>query len=210
MRYPSLGEHAKRAFDFTVALVMLLVCLPVMAVVALAVGVTMGRPILFRQQRPGCAARPFTLLKFRTMIVSKSSLIDPSTDAARLTKIGILLRRASLDELPQLWNVLKGEMSLIGPRPLLMEYLPLYTDEQAERHRVRPGLTGLAQVNGRNAIAWEQKLQLDTWYVRHWSFGLDLRILLVTMGKVLRREGISHRGHVTMEKFGKKFGAEPR
>jgi len=206
MRSYSLGEHAKRAFDFAAALATLIVCLPVIAVVALAVGVILGRPILFRQQRPGRAARPFTLLKFRTMTVTESCLVDPSTDAARLTRTGALLRRASLDELPQLWNVLKGEMSLVGPRPLLMEYLPLYTDEQAERHRMRPGITGLAQVNGRNEIAWEQKLQWDTWYVRHWSFGLDLRILLATVGKVLRREGISHEGHITME----RFGAEPK
>jgi lipopolysaccharide/colanic/teichoic acid biosynthesis glycosyltransferase len=188
--------------DIAGALLAIGILWPVMAAVAFAIWLTMGRPILFRHVRPGLDERPFTLLKFRTMIESQSPDIDPSTDAARLTRVGTILRRFSLDELPQLWNVLKGEMSFVGPRPLLVEYLAYYTPEQAKRHHMKPGITGLAQIKGRNAIAWEQKFLWDVWYVEHWSFWLDLQILLSTLEKVIRGEGISQQGHATMEKFG--------
>jgi sugar transferase EpsL len=173
-----------------------------MLAVALAVRLSIGSPILFRQQRAGFHGHPFTLLKFRTMLVSQNADIDPRTDAARLTKLGTILRSASLDELPQLFNVLKGEMSLVGPRPLLLEYLPYYTARQSKRHLVKPGITGLAQIKGRNAVTWEEKFLWDVWYVEHWSISLDLRILLATFTKVIKREGISREGHVTTEKFG--------
>jgi sugar transferase EpsL len=202
MRSHSLGMACKRMLDITGALTALLLLSPVMVVVALIIWLTMGRPILFRQLRPGLYERPFTLIKFRTMVEAPFSTVDPSTDAARLTRVGILLRRLSLDELPQLWNVLKGEMSLVGPRPLLMEYLSRYTAEQAKRHLMKPGITGLAQVNGRNAIAWEQKFQWDVLYVEQWSLWLDLKILLSTVAKVFRREGISQKGEATVERFG--------
>ena len=202
MRPGPLGAACKRFLDIAGALCALLVLWPLMLVVALAIRITMGSPTLFRQVRPGLLERPFTLLKFRTMIESQSAELDPSTDAERLTKTGILLRRLSLDELPQLWNVLKGEMSLVGPRPLLMEYLAHYTPDQARRHLVKPGVTGLAQVKGRNTITWEQKFLWDIWYVDHWSLSLDLRILLATLGKVIKREGISQQGQATMEKLG--------
>jgi len=198
----SIGASCKRIFDFTVALIALAILWPVMLGVALMIRLTMGKPILFRQARPGLNERPFTLFKFRTMIASQSLTIAPSTDATRLTEVGSILRRLSLDELPQLWNVLRGEMSLVGPRPLLMEYLAHYTDEQARRHHMKPGITGLAQVKGRNAISWEQKFIWDVWYVDHWSFWLDLRILWSTVEKVFGREGINQEGHATMEKFG--------
>jgi sugar transferase EpsL len=202
MRTNPIGIACKRILDFVVALVALAVCSPIMVVVAVTIWLTMGKPILFRQVRPGKDARPFTLFKFRSMTEAGSSPIDPSTDAARLTRVGMAMRRLSLDELPQLWNVLKGDMSLVGPRPLLMEYLPYYTAEQAKRHLMKPGITGLTQIKGRNAITWEEKFLWDVWYVDHWSFWLDLRILLSTTEKVIRGEGISQRGHATMEKFG--------
>lgn len=202
MRTNPVGAACKRILDLAGALIAFAVLWPVMALVALAIWLTMGKPILFRQMRPGQYERPFALIKFRTMIQTRSAAIDPSTDAARLTKLGIILRRFSLDELPQLWNVLKGEMSLVGPRPLLTEYLVYYNAEQAKRHLMKPGITGLAQVNGRNAITWEQKFLWDVWYVEHWSFWLDIRILLITFEKVMKGEGISQRGEATMEKFG--------
>jgi len=202
MRSNSIGAACKRTLDLTGALIGLVVFWPVMLVVALTIRLTMGKPILFRQIRPGLYERPFTLFKFRTMVETQSSSIDPSTDAARLTSVGTVLRRFSLDEFPQLWNVLRGEMSLVGPRPLLMEYLNHYTAEQAKTHLMKPGITGLAQVKGRNAITWEQKFLWDVWYVEHWSFWLDIRILLSTVEKVIRREGISQQGHATIEKFG--------
>ncbi len=161
----------------------------------------MGAPVLFRQTRPGLAGRPFQMIKFRTMRDAVGPDGQPLPDAERLTRFGKWLRSTSLDELPELWNVLKGEMSLVGPRPLLMEYLPLYSPEQARRHEVRPGLTGWAQVNGRNAISWERKFALDVWYVDHQSLWLDLRIILMTVQKIIRRDGISAEGSVTMEKF---------
>jgi len=165
------------------------------------VWLSMGYPIFFRQQRPGRFAKPFWLLKFRTMSDRRSVGGKLLPDADRLTRIGRLLRTTSLDELPQLWNVLRGDISLVGPRPLLMEYLPCYSPEQARRHDVMPGITGWAQINGRNALTWEEKFALDTWYVDNWKFGLDLQILLLTIKSVLQREGISSKGHATMPKF---------
>jgi sugar transferase EpsL len=187
--------------DFAIAGALLVATVPVWLAAALAVRVSMGAPVLFRQRRPGLHGRPFTLLKFRTMSVGGRAG-GVATDAARLTRLGRVLRVTSVDELPQLWNVLRGEMSLVGPRPLLMEYLPLYEEHQARRHDVLPGITGWAQVNGRNALSWEQKFDLDVWYVDHWSVALDLRILALTVGRVLRRDGVSQRGHATAEPFG--------
>jgi len=202
MRSSSIGAVCKRILDLTGSVTVLACLWPVMIAVALTIWVTMGKPIFFRQVRPGQYERPFTLFKFRTMVPTQASTVDPSTDAARLTRLGIILRRYSLDELPQLWNVLKGEMSLVGPRPLLMEYLNHYTAEQAKRHLMKPGITGLAQAKGRNAITWKQKFLWDVWYVDHWNIWLDFRILWSTVGKVIRREGISQQGQATMEKFG--------
>ncbi len=168
---------------------------PVIAAVAVAVRAAMGRPVFFVQERPGRLGRPFRLVKFRTM---RNGAGD---DAERLTRLGRFLRSTSLDELPQLWNVLRGELSLVGPRPLLSHYLPRYSAEQARRHEVLPGITGWAQVNGRNAISWEEKLALDVWYVDHWSLSLDAKILLRTLARVLRRTGISRDGHATTPEF---------
>jgi sugar transferase EpsL len=197
-----VGAACKRILDLAGTLIVLAVVWPVMLVLALMIRLTMGRPIFFRQVRPGLGGRPFTLVKFRTMTEDRSSTVDPATDAVRLTKVGTVLRRFSLDELPQLWNVLKGEMSLVGPRPLLMEYVSQYTPEQARRHLMKPGITGLTQVKGRNALTWEQKFHWDIWYVDHWSLWLDFRILWGTVEKVLGREGINQQGHATVEKFG--------
>lgn len=191
----------KRAFDFVVALLLLALLLPIIALVALLIRFRMGSPVLFRQQRPGFHGTPFYIYKFRTMALAHDEHGELLPDHARLSPLGGILRKYSLDELPQLWNVLKGDISLVGPRPLLMEYLPLYNVEQARRHLVRPGITGWAQVNGRNAISWEDKFKYDVWYVDHRSFWLDLKILWLTMKKVVRSEGISQQGHVTMEKF---------
>jgi sugar transferase EpsL len=179
----------------------LVVLSPLLVIVALAIRLRMGSPVLFRQLRPGLRATPFTLVKFRTMRIVTSQDGRPLPDAVRLTRLGRFLRASSLDELPQLWNVLKGELSLVGPRPLLIEYLPRYTPEQARRHEVLPGITGWAQVNGRNAIPWEQKLAYDVWYVDHWSFGLDLKVLAMTAKKVVCREGVSAAGEVTTKSF---------
>jgi sugar transferase EpsL len=202
MRPNLLGATCKRIIDIVFSFIALVALLPVMILISLAIRLTMGKPILFRQVRPGQHERPFTILKFRTMVQTQSTVVDPSTDAARLTPVGSILRRLSLDELPQLWNVLKGNMSLVGPRPLLMEYLARYTPEQARRHCMKPGMTGLAQIYGRNAITWEEKFQWDIWYIDHWSFWLDLRILLATMKKVFKQSGIHQEGHATMQKFG--------
>jgi len=196
-----LSPYCKRTLDFVVALFGLVLLSPLLLVIALVIRLSMGSPIFFRQIRPGYHAEPFTLVKFRTMTAG-GSVVDPSTDAVRLTRIGHFMRKFSLDEFPQLWNVLKGEMSLVGPRPLLMEYLEYYTPEQARRHDVRPGITGWAQIKGRNAITWEQKFLLDVWYVDHRNFWLDLQILAVTVQKVLNRTDINQPGHTTMEKFG--------
>ena len=191
----------KRLFDILVASLALLILLPALLLLAVLILVNMGRPILFSQQRPGLAGRPFTILKFRTMTAQRSQDGELLSDEERLTRIGRFLRATSLDELPTLLNVIRGEMSLVGPRPLLMEYLPLYSKEQARRHHVRPGITGWAQVSGRNALTWEEKFELDVWYVDNRSFWLDLRILWLTLAKVVKREGISHPGDSTMPKF---------
>jgi sugar transferase EpsL len=161
----------------------------------------MGSPVLFSQWRPGLHGKPFVLKKFRTMRVRRHAAVDSDPDEVRLTRFGKFLRSTSIDELPELWSVLKGDMSLVGPRPLLMDYLPLYTPEQRRRHGVRPGITGWAQVNGRNALSWEEKFALDVWYVENQSFRLDLRILWMTLLSVIRAEGVSRPGHATTEKF---------
>lgn len=179
----------------------LLLISPVLLVLALAAWVTQGRPILFRQPRPGYRAEPFTMFKFRTMSAERDAQGHLLPDAKRLTPFGRLLRSFSLDELPELFNVLRGEMSLVGPRPLLMRYLDRYTPEQARRHEVLPGITGWTQINGRNANTWEQKFRFDVWYVDHRSLGLDLKILLITFWKVLTREGISQPGQATAEEY---------
>ena len=197
MLYP----RAKRWFDLCVTIPALLVALPLMAAIALVVRLKLGVPVLFRQERPGWQGEPFGMLKFRTMTQARDEQGRLLPDAERLTAFGAFLRSTSLDELPELFNVLKGEMSLVGPRPLLMQYLPRYTPEQMRRHAVLPGITGWAQVNGRNALTWEQKFALDAWYVDHQSFGLDMKILVLTMVKALKREGISQPGQATMEEF---------
>ncbi|WP_280515275.1 sugar transferase [Paenibacillus cisolokensis] len=187
--------------DLAVCVPAVIALLPVYAAVALLVRLKLGSPVLFRQQRPGLYGRPFHVLKFRTMTDATDAEGRPLPDEARLTPFGQLLRKLSLDELPQLFNVIRGDMSLVGPRPLLMEYLQLYTEEQAKRHDVRPGITGWAQVNGRNAVSWEEKFRLDVWYVRNRSLALDLRILVRTVVKVLKREGIQQQGQATVVKF---------
>lgn len=191
----------KRLIDFTIILCGLLVLTPALLVIALLVRITLGLPILFRQLRPGLHSKPFFIYKFRTMLDERNTEGNLLPDYERLTLIGRFLRSTSLDELPELWNVLKGDMSIVGPRPLLMQYLERYTPEQARRHEVKPGITGWAQVNGRNAITWEEKFKLDVWYVDHQSIWLDLKIIALTLLKVLKREGISHTGHATMEEF---------
>jgi lipopolysaccharide/colanic/teichoic acid biosynthesis glycosyltransferase len=191
----------KRLIDSSVSLLLVTLLSPLLLVVAIAVWLDVGAPILFRQQRPGRHGRPFILFKFRTMRGPHSGEFRLDDDAARLTNFGRWLRATSLDELPELWNVLRGDMSLVGPRPLLMRYLPLYTPEQMRRHDVKPGLTGWAQVNGRNALTWDEKFKLDVWYVDHQSTGLDLKILLRTAVAVFRREGISYEDSATMPEF---------
>lgn len=179
----------------------MVICLPVIAVVAVLVRIKLGSPILFRQQRPGMGERIFTLYKFRTMTSARDENGELLPNHLRITRFGNLLRKTSLDELPQLWNVLIGDMSLVGPRPLLPRYLPIYTERQRRRHEVRPGITGWAQVNGRNSISWHEKFELDVWYVENISFWLDVRILWLTLLKVLKREGINAGEAVTMEPF---------
>ncbi|CAH9052943.1 putative sugar transferase EpsL [Pseudoalteromonas holothuriae] len=191
----------KRIFDFLVALCAILTLLPVIIVVALLIRLKLGSPILFTQDRPGLNGEIFKMMKFRTMLDAKDKQENLLPDDQRMTKLGGFLRSTSLDELPGLLNVIKGDMSLVGPRPLLVQYLPLYSSEQAHRHNVRPGITGWAQVNGRNAISWEDKFKLDVWYVENQSFLLDIKILFLTVKKVFVREGISGDGHVTMEPF---------
>jgi lipopolysaccharide/colanic/teichoic acid biosynthesis glycosyltransferase len=191
----------KRAFDIITSGILLVLLAPVLLALALLVRWCLGKPVLFRQTRPGKDARPFAMLKFRTMRDARDRNGQPLPDAERLTSFGRTLRSSSLDELPELWNVLKGDMSLVGPRPLLMEYLPLYSAEQARRHDVRPGITGWAQVNGRNALSWEEKFTLDIWYVDNRSFWLDMKIIVLTVAKVLNRSGIAADGEATMHKF---------
>lgn len=192
---------SKRLFDILVSASALLLLAPLLALIAWLVRRHLGAPVLFRQQRPGRNGIPFELVKFRSMRDAVDARGEPLPDGERLTPFGRFLRASSLDELPELWNVLRGDMSLVGPRPLLMEYLPLYDAEQFRRHAVRPGITGWAQVNGRNALSWEEKFRLDLWYVDHPSFALDLKILALTLARVLAREGISAAGEATMPKF---------
>jgi lipopolysaccharide/colanic/teichoic acid biosynthesis glycosyltransferase len=194
-------DACKRAFDVVGASTALVLLSPLLAVVALLVRIRMGAPVLFRQPRPGRDGRPFVMTKFRTMTDRRGPDGELLSDAERLTALGRWLRRTSIDELPELLNVVHGDMSLVGPRPLLMEYLPLYTAEQARRHEVRPGITGWAQVNGRNAVTWEEKFALDVWYVDHRSFRLDLEILGKTVAQVFHGHGVSAPGHATMEPF---------
>ncbi|MDR7029007.1 sugar transferase [Rhizobium rosettiformans] len=191
----------KRIVDIIGSAAGLLILSPVFLVVSVLIWVRMGQPILFVQTRPGLGAKPFRMVKFRTMRNAYDRQGNPLSDAERLTKLGKVLRSTSLDELPELWNVLKGEMSLVGPRPLLMEYLPLYSPIQASRHNVRPGITGWAQIHGRNAISWDEKLALDAWYVENHNLKLDFAILLNTVAKVIKRDGISAAGEATMPKF---------
>ncbi|MCF8780309.1 sugar transferase [Vibrio sp. IRLE0018] len=191
----------KRLFDFLVSLTALILLSPLIALVAWKIRKNLGSPVLFRQTRPGLNGKPFEMVKFRTMKDAVDLQGKPLPDSERMTPFGDKLRNSSLDELPELWNVLKGEMSLVGPRPLLMQYLPLYNQEQARRHEVRPGVTGWAQINGRNAISWEEKFKLDVWYIDNRSFWLDFKILLLTVKKVFVKEGISADGHVTIAPF---------
>lgn len=191
----------KRCFDVIVSGMGLLVLAPALLALVLLVRRSMGSPVFFRQPRPGLRGRPFQMVKFRTMSDACGTDGGLLPDAERLTRLGQFLRSTSLDELPELWNVLKGDMSLVGPRPLLMEYLPLYSKEQARRHAVRPGITGWAQVNGRNALSWEEKFALDVWYVDNRSLWLDMKILFMTVAKVFKREGISAAGEATMSRF---------
>lgn len=191
----------KRLFDLLTSLSLLLCFSSIFLVMAILVRLKIGSPILFKQQRPGLHGKPFYLYKFRTMTNERDSYGELLPDELRLTSFGKFLRKYSVDELPQLLNVVKGDLSLVGPRPLLMEYLPLYSNEQAKRHQVRPGITGWAQVNGRNSISWDEKFKLDIWYVRHQNFLLDLKILHLTVIKVLKSEGIQNDNHATMPIF---------
>ena len=191
----------KRLFDIAASALMLVLLAPVMLLVAVLLRVNMGSPVFFKQKRPGLHGVPFEMFKFRTMTNTQDGHGRLLDDGARLTRLGKFLRATSLDELPELWNVLKGEMSLVGPRPLLMEYLPLYNEQQMRRHEVRPGITGWAQVNGRNAISWDEKFKLDLWYVDNQSLLLDIRIILLTVIRVFSRKGISAEGDATMPRF---------
>jgi lipopolysaccharide/colanic/teichoic acid biosynthesis glycosyltransferase len=196
-----MQSSVKRAFDLIAASATLLLLSPILGVIALSIRIKLGRPIFFRQERPGLNGKPFLMIKFRTMLDATDLDGRPLPDRERLTCFGRLLRSTSADELPELINVVRGDMSLVGPRPLLMQYLPLYSAEQARRHEVRPGLTGWAQVNGRNTLDWDEKFVLDIWYVDHWSLALDIAILWRTARTVLLREGISAEGEATMPPF---------
>ena len=196
-----LQQKIKRIIDFLLALIGLMLASPILLIVAILVKTKLGSPILFRQQRVGLNGEIFEMVKFRTMKDATDSEGNPLPDEERLTKFGQLLRKTSLDELPELWNVLKGDMSLVGPRPLLVEYLPLYSKEQMKRHNVRPGITGYAQVNGRNNISWTKKFELDVYYVENFSLWLDVKILFQTVAKVLGQADINQEGNVTMDKF---------
>ena len=194
----------KRIFDILLAGVLFGMLSPLFVVIAIAIRVKLGSPIIFRQVRPGLGGELFTMVKFRSMLDAKYADGKLLPDAERLTKFGRFLRASSLDELPELWNVLRGEMSMVGPRPLLVEYLPLYSAEQARRHNVRPGITGWAQVNGRNALSWDEKFKLDVWYVEHQSLLIDIKILLLTVVSVFKKSGINNDGHATMPMFSGK------
>lgn len=180
----------KRVFDIVFSISLILLCLPLFLIISILIFIVLGSPVLFKQQRPGLHEKTFTIYKFRTMHVKQDKSGNPLPDHQRITKFGSFLRKTSIDELPELLNVLKGDMSLVGPRPLIIRYLPYYTQRERIRHRVRPGITGLAQVNGRNFLDWDKRLELDAWYVENLSFSLDFRILLKSVGKVIRREGI--------------------
>ena len=201
LAFPSGIPISKRLLDYILALLILVIFSPMLLLIGLLIPIFLGKPVFFTQTRPGYRGKPFTIYKFRTMC----DLFDPQgyplPDHQRLTHLGKFLRATSLDELPELFNIIKGEMSLVGPRPLLMEYLQHYSPEQSRRHNVLPGITGWAQVHGRNALDWEEKFRLDVWYVDHWSFWLDIKILFITIGTVLKREGISQPGKATAEKF---------
>ena len=192
---------SKRILDFALAIPGIVILSPIFLIIAILVGLNYGTPIIFRQKRPGYLGKPFRVYKFRTMTNALDQGNNLLPDSERITRLGRFLRSYSLDELPELINVLRGEMSLVGPRPLLMQYLERYSPEQARRHEVLPGITGWAQINGRNALTWEEKFKLDVWYVDHRTMGLDIKILLITVIKVLRREGISQSGHATAEEF---------
>lgn len=198
--------YGKRLFDISVSLVAALIMLPLLAILYLLTRITLGNPVFFKQARPGLHGKTFTITKFRTMREIHDANGQLLPDEARMTLIGSIIRKLSLDELPELFNVLKGNMSLVGPRPLLVEYLAHYTPEQAKRHHVKPGITGWAQVNGRNALSWEEKFAYDVWYVEHMSFLLDLKILAMTIWVIFARQGIHAEGHATMPKFGEKEG----
>jgi len=193
--------RVKRVFDLVAGSMLSLACCPVVALLAAALRIILGRPVIFSHERIGLRGKPFQFYKFRTMTDARDSCGILLPDEQRLTALGRFLRSNSLDELPQLWNVLRGDISLVGPRPLLPEYLPRYNTRQRRRHEVKPGITGWAQVSGRNALTWEQKFKLDTWYVDHWSLLLDIKILWLTLLRVIRREGISQDGHATMPEF---------
>lgn len=205
-----MHRFLKRLIDVLFAATVLILCSPLIAAVSILIWVNMGRPVLFTQMRAGFHGQPFKLFKFRTMRDTQDAQGRLLPDRERLTKVGFFLRRFSLDELPQFWNVLIGDMSLVGPRPLLVRYLDRYTREQARRHDVKPGITGWAQVNGRNALTWEQKFELDIWYVDHASSALDFKIICRTIGKVFGREGISQEGHATMPEFAGESSIESR
>lgn len=194
-------QKIKRFIDIVGALIGLVAFSPIMIVVAFVIYITMGRPIIYKQLRPGLNGKPFIIYKFRTMLDLRDEDGNLLPDERRLTAIGKFLRYTTLDEVPEFWNVLKGDMSLVGPRPLLMEYLDRYDLEQARRHEVKPGMTGWAQVNGRNALTWEEKFKLDVWYVDNWNISLDLKIIFLTVIKVLKREGVSAKGYATMPEF---------
>ena len=199
--FPTSMPFYKRLFDLVITVPGFLILLPAMLLIAIIILIVEGAPVFFSQKRPGFRGELFTVHKFRTMSACVDSSGNPLPDSQRVTRLGKFLRATSLDELPELWNVLRGEMSLVGPRPLLVDYLPRYSEEQARRHDVLPGITGWAEVNGRNALTWEEKFSLDVWYVDHWSFWLDIKIMLISIGKVLKREGINQPGMATMEEF---------
>jgi sugar transferase EpsL len=196
--YLSFG---KRLLDLVLTVPALIILSPLLIVLGFLVRLKLGSPVLFRQMRPGLNEKPFVMLKFRTMSDARDEHGELLPDAQRLTRFGVFLRKSSIDELPEIINVLKGDMSLVGPRPLLMQYLDRYTPEQARRHEVKPGITGWAQINGRNALTWEEKFKLDVWYVDNWGIWLDIKIIIITLWKVLKREGINHPGMTTMSEF---------
>ncbi len=199
--HPRPIPPVKRLFDLVLTIPGLIILSPLLLVTAVLVRIIHGKPVIFRQTRPGYGGKPFGIYKFRSMTEAYDSQGNLLPDTKRLTRLGRILRATSIDELPELLNILRGEMSLVGPRPLLMQYIDRYSPEQSRRHHVLPGITGWAQINGRNALTWEDKFRLDVWYVDHWSLGLDIKILLLTIWKVLRREGISQPGHATAEEF---------